>query len=279
MLTRRATLGLLGGIALARGGTAATPVQLGYQLYSSRKFGPRAATLAMLADLGYGHVETSIPLAGDRSAPARLADELAAAGLGMPSAQVDLDLLADDPGSVIEAARILGIGSVYAAWLPADRRPADGDGWTAFGAELEALARPLRQAGIAFGWHNHDYEFAVLSDGRRVLDAIFAGGPSLEWQADVGWIARAGADPVAWASAYAARITSVHLKDVARMPGGAEGGWADVGAGVVPWPALLPVLARAAPRTWIVEHDDPADDARFAAASIAFLRANLGVGR
>lgn len=266
-------LALLGGAALIPGAGAATPVPLGYQLYSSRRFGPRPATLAMLADAGYAHVETSIP--GDRSALRILKDDLAAAGLAMPSAQVGLKLLEEDAGWVIEAAHALGTGSVYAAWLPAERRPADGDGWAAFGAELDALGASLRKAGIAFGWHNHDYEFVLLPDGGRALDALFAGGPSLEWQADVGWIARAGADPVAWVQAHADRLTSVHLKDVALPPGDAEGGWADVGAGGVPWPSLLPVLAEVAPRTWIVEHDEPSDDARFAAASIDFLQSRL----
>jgi sugar phosphate isomerase/epimerase len=260
-------------------------VPIGYQLYSSRRFGPRPATLAMLARAGYAHVETAIPPTGDRAALRRLADELAAAGLAMPSAHVALDLLAEDPGWVVEAARLLGAASVYAAWLPSGRRPADRAGWAAFGAELDGLGAPLRQAGIAFGWHNHDYEFAELPEGGRALAAIFAGGPSLEWQADVGWIARAGADPLRWVEAHAARLSSVHLKDLAPEgaplgdAGGAGGGWAELGAGVLPWPALLPVLAAAAPRTWIVEHDEPPDDARFAAGAIAFLRSALGPPR
>jgi sugar phosphate isomerase/epimerase len=51
--------------------------------------------------------------------------------------------------------------------------------------------------------------------GSQALDALFEGGPSLEWQADVGWIARAGADPVAAVEARRDRLTSVHLKDLA----------------------------------------------------------------
>ena len=277
VLTRRATLGLLGGAALACGATASTPMPLGYQLYSSRKFGPRGATLAMLAEAGYAHVETSLPR--DQRALRGLERDLANSGLAMRSAQVELDLLATRADWVIEAARRLGIGAIYAAWLPAGRRPAYQDGWVAFGAELDALGGPLREAGIAFGWHNHDYEFARFPDGRRALDAILSGGPSLGWQADVGWITRAGADPVAWVGAYAGRITAVHLKDVARTPDNSEGGWADVGAGIVPWSDLLPILIRAAPRSWIVEHDDPSDDARFATASMVFLRSNLRARR
>jgi hypothetical protein len=80
--------------------------------------------------------------------------------------------------------------------------------------------------------------------GSQALDALFEGGPSLEWQADVGWIARAGADPVAAVEARRDRLTSVHLKDLAPPGHPGEAGWADVGAGTLPRPAL----ARAAPR-------------------------------
>jgi hypothetical protein len=52
MITRRAALALLGGVALVDGAGACTPAPLGYQLYSSRRFGPRPATLGMLADTG-----------------------------------------------------------------------------------------------------------------------------------------------------------------------------------------------------------------------------------
>jgi hypothetical protein len=48
-----------------------------------------------------------------------------------------------------------------------------------------------------------------------------------------------------------------------------------VGAGTLPRPAL----ARAAPATWIVEHDAPADDTRFAGASIGFLQSRRTCSR
>ena len=96
--------------------------------------------------------------------------------------------------------------------------------------------------------------------------------PSIEWEADIAWIVRSGNDPVEWIDRYETRITAVHIKDIA--PAGEnhdEDGWADVGAGVVDWPNLLPRLADGS-RLLITEHDNPSDVLRFARKSVEWLK-------
>ena len=57
--------------------------------------------------------------------------------------------------------------------------------------------RPTR-AGLGFGWHNHAFEFEKLADGTIPQVAIFEGGPDLEWEADLAWVIKGGADPLQW---------------------------------------------------------------------------------
>jgi sugar phosphate isomerase/epimerase len=171
---------------------------------------------------------------------------------------------------VLEIARTLGIRTIYVPHLAAEHRPDSRDGWVAFGKRLEAAGRPLREAGLGFGWHNHDFEFQPLADGTIPLSALFAGGPELEWEVDIAWIIRGGGDPFAWIEAERQRITAVHVKDIA--PAGEnvdEDGWADVGSGTVDWPALMAALRATSARHFVMEHDNPKDAARFAARSIA----------
>jgi sugar phosphate isomerase/epimerase len=134
----------------------------------------------------------------------------------------------------------------------------------------------VRDAGFGFGWHNHAFEFEPLADGAVPQAVIFEAVPELEWEADIAWVIKGGADPFEWIGRFADRITAVHVKDIA--PEGRsldEDGWADLGAGVVPWDRLMHALRATPARHFVMEHDNPSDDRRFAAASIGAARSFL----
>ncbi|WP_431300281.1 sugar phosphate isomerase/epimerase family protein [Tabrizicola sp. BL-A-41-H6] len=246
-----------------------------YQLYSSRNFPPLSDTLTMLAGLGYQDVEGFGGLYADDAKLADLAAGLKATGLKMPTAHFGLDMLEGNSDQALKIARTLGIKHIYCPYLMPDQRPTDGPGWRAFGARLEAAGRPYKAAGIGFGWHNHDFEFKATPDGAIPQAEILAGGPSLEWEIDVAWVIRGGADPVQWIRRYGPRITAAHVKDIA--PAGEntdEDGWADVGHGTVNWASLMAALRAVGCKHFVMEHDNPSDHARFAKRSILALRTN-----
>ena len=242
-----------------------------YQLYSSRNHGPLPDTLGMLRDLGYDAVEGFGGLLDD---PDGLKAALDASGLPMPTSHVGLDLLEGDPGRAVEICRALGIRTVFCPFVQPADRPEDAAGWRAFGERLDAAGRPIRDAGMTFGWHNHDFEFRPLPDGTRPIDAMFEGAPHLLWEADVAWIVRGGADPIAEIGRYADRIAAVHVKDIAPEGEAAdEDGWADVGHGTVDWMRIMTALRERTPAEhFVMEHDKPSDDRRFAERSIAAAR-------
>ena len=245
-----------------------------YQLYSSRNFPPLSATLKMLAEVGYKDTEGFGGLYADAGKLGELAAGLKANGLAMSTGHFGLDQIEKTPDFVIEIARTLGMKKVYCPYvMPADR-PTDGAGWRAFGARLQKAGAPYKAAGYGFGWHNHDFEFKALADGSIPQDRIFEGGPGLEWEMDVAWVIRGGADPLAWIERYKDRITAAHVKDIAPAGQNAdEDGWTDVGHGTVDWPAIMAALRKIGVRHFVMEHDNPKDDARFATRSIASAKA------
>jgi hypothetical protein len=132
------------------------------------------------------------------------------------------------------------------------------------------LGAPLVAAGLGFGWHNHDFEFAGCADGTVPMFQILTGGPTLEWEMDVAWVVRGGSNPLAWIDAFKGRITAAHVKDIAAQGQAMdEDGWADVGHGVVEWAAIFAALKSAGVQYYVMEHDNPADDRRFATRSLA----------
>ena len=243
---------------------------ISYQLYSSRKEPRLAEVLALLARLGYRHVEGYGGLFEDDRGLAGLKARLDASGLAMETAHIGIDMLENEPRRVLEIARLLDIRTIYCPYLPAGERPTTAAGWRAFGERLQAASAPIRAASLGFGWHNHDFELQPLADGTVPLRAIFEGGPDLEWEADIAWIIRGGADPFPWIEALGQRITAVHVKDIAPAGTSAgEDGWADLGQGTVDWVDLLAALRRTPARYYVLEHDNPSDPARFAERSLA----------
>ncbi|MTH78091.1 sugar phosphate isomerase/epimerase family protein [Paracoccus aestuariivivens] len=246
---------------------------LSYQLYSSRNFAGLDRTCAMLADLGYQAVE---PFGGLFDQPEALIGAVEANGLRVPSAHINLAELERDPSRFVDLAGRLGIQTYYAPFIAPDQRPTDAAGWKEFGARLSRAGAPLRAEGLGFGWHNHDFEFVAQDDGSIPMHSILEGGPDLEWEADLAWVVRGGADPFEWLDSYAPRITAAHIKDIA--PQGEmldEDGWSDPGTGTLDWAALCRALEGTRARLFVMEHDNPSDDARFAKAG-ATLHARIG---
>jgi sugar phosphate isomerase/epimerase len=241
-----------------------------YQLYSSRNFPPMSKTFEMVAKAGYTAVEGYGALYADDAAVAATQAGLAATGLTMPTGHFGLGQLETEVDKVLGIAKSLKMERLYCPYVMSDDRPTDAAGWTAFGARLQAAGAPYRAAGYGFGWHNHDFEFKPLSDGSLPQDRILAGGPDLEWEIDVAWVIKGGADPLAWIEKYKDRITAAHVKDIAPAGQNAdEDGWADVGHGTVDWAGLMAALRAIGVKHFVMEHDNPKDDVRFATRSIA----------
>jgi len=249
---------------------------LGFQLYSARNFPPLSETLKKLSNAGYREVEGygGIYASMDDAALTQFRAELDANGLTMPTGHFGLDMLEKETDRALAVARILGIEAVYCPYLLPDQRPSDAAGWFAFGQRLQAAGKPFRDAGLTFGWHNHDFEFHTLADGSTPQEQILAGGPELSWEADIAWIIRGGADPFAWIESYGKRITAVHVKDIALSGQNAnEDGWADLGHGTVEWQKLITALKNTSVKHFVLEHDNPSDIDRLMERSIASFNA------
>lgn len=249
---------------------------ISYQLYSSRKFGAPADVISRVAEIGYTAVEGYGALFSDSSARATLKQALSAAGVTMPTAHVGLATLEDDP-AMAEVLADIGVSTVYVPFVGPEDRPSDAAGWRAFADRIATAGSSLRDAGIGLGWHNHDFEFTPLPDGSVPMTHLLSG--DLEWQFDVAWGVRAGIDPLAWIDRHGSAITAAHVKDIAAEGTATdEDGWADPGTGTMDWTGLAATLATSGRvGHWVMEHDNPSDDARFARRALDFGRVDASI--
>jgi sugar phosphate isomerase/epimerase len=247
-----------------------TPISI--QLYSLRTLPGLTEILDTVKAAGYRHVEL---IGSHLDDAANVRRQLDARGLTASSSHVGIAALRERFDAIIAACKTLGFTQLFMPSVPPEERQSPEPYWTALGRELGQMAVRASDQGIALGYHNHHWELNLQADGRTALDCLFAGAGSapLTWQADLAWLVRGGADPVALMQAHRARLVSVHAKDLA--PAGTladEDGWADVGHGVLDWRGQLAQAAVANGARWLVaEHDKPNDPARFAQRSQAFL--------
>ena len=248
-------------------------MKIAVQIYSLREVGHFDAQLAMARNAGFEWVET---VATHGLSPAEFTAKLAAHGLGVSSMHVSLAALESDRDTIIEACKLSACPLAVMPWLPMGERPATPSGWTALGQRLGAHGDRFRAAGLQLAYHNHDFEFLAYQ-GKAALEWLFdATTPAqLAWEADLGWVARAGADPQHWLARFADRLAAVHAKDIA--PDGTavdEDGWTALGQGILPWADLLARL-KTTVDTVVFEHDHPADHLATLRTSHAYLAHHL----
>lgn len=83
-------------------------------------------------------------------------------------------------------------------------------------SELSPAIKKINEAGLTFGYHNHDFEF-FGEVGSRTIDKIFE---KTDWMIilDTGWADLAGSDIVKDIYKFKDRLKYVHLKDFDKTP-------------------------------------------------------------
>jgi len=290
-LTRRH---LLAGAAAAFGqsavpgnghGRMARPaLSPGLQLYTLNKeaLSDLDATLRAARQIGFRHVELA-GLLGRSAAQLRSSldrADLRCTSIHLPSQSSGLSL-SDDPGMLAEQLRVLGCkAAVLPTFLMASdatpRLPGESgfayvrragltmrkEDWQRNAAFLNRIGPGLKREGIALGYHNHNPEFAPLSDGRTGFDVLLAetDPATVHFELDVGWSAAAGVDAIALMRQYPGRIRQMHLKDT---KSGTPPNFTyqqeprSLGDGQTDWPRLLRAAVDHGVNDFFVEQEPP----------------------
>ena len=226
-----------------------------------------AATLARLAQIGYREVEFAGYFG---KTPAEIRQLLAANNLTSPSTHVGYDLLKGSWDKTLDDSVAIGHQWVTIPWLP-DNVRGTAASWRAVAKEFNAGARRARDKGLRFAYHNHDFEFKTV-EGQVPLDILIAEtDPELvDFEMDVYWTVRGGADPLAYFRKHPTRFPLLHIKDSAGPPDHRQ---TDVGAGTIDFASILRLDAaqQKAVKHAFIEHDQPADPFAFARNSFDSL--------
>ena len=223
-------------------------MRLGIQLYTVRDHTDEStfrSTVETIAGMGFLGVEFAWKYGG--MAPDRLAAFLDEVGLACCGLHLPLgDLLVPD-----------SIGYAYAAACGSRYVTTSLCGQT---QEFETLVPQLNEVGgiasakgLLFTYHNHYQEFTDRVGALSAQDYLseHTDAEAVGLEIDLGWIQKAGLDPMSYWRRHGARTPQVHLRDYSR----AEDQVTDIGSGFIDMDAVV-AQARELDLDWLIYEQD-----------------------
>jgi sugar phosphate isomerase/epimerase len=117
---------------------------------------------------------------------------------------------------------------------------------------LNDLGKKCEKAGLKLLYHNHDFEFKKDKDGIVTYDYLLEHTDSryVNFQMDLYWVAKAGADPIAYFEKYPKRFKIWHVKDMDD-----QGRFAPVSKGHIDFAKILANKKLSGMKYYMVEQD------------------------
>lgn len=121
---------------------------------------------------------------------------------------------------------------------------------------INFLGKKVDEAGLKLLYHNHDFEFMKDADGIVPIDYMLENTDPkyVNFQMDLYWVTKAGADPVAYFEKYPGRFKVWHVKDMDD-----QGRFAPVGQGKIDFKRILAQKELSGMEYYMAEQDKTFD--------------------
>jgi len=292
---RVSAAGALGAIVLSQYGckTGAKPSQvktlaeiaaggIGLQLYTIRDAMASDAlgSLKRVAEIGYKYIE----LAGyaDRKfygyEPAEFKKLVNEMGMEILSSHTQVEaegITLDNAKFMAEDHAKLGVKYCLQPWVVPEARNTIS-GYQKMCADWNKVGGIMKENGIQFGYHNHNFEFANV-EGKVPFYDVFMVELDKElvtMELDLFWTTKAGQNPVEIFNKFPGRFQLFHMKDMwtnepAFFTTDGVKDFAPVGAGVLNFKPILDARETAGMKYLVVEQDQSRDGDPFADIAIS----------
>lgn len=243
-----------------------TPTQFGglalYTVRDAMRQDPKG-TLQAVADAGYAYVEAAGYAEGKfyGMEPDAFKSHLDSLGLQPKSTHMG-GVTLDNADEQIAAAKAAGFEYFVIPVPPMGMFTSGPEGLKLKGTKeelitiLTTIGKKCSAAGLKLLYHNHDFEFKPEEDGSTITDYILQNtDPAyVNYQMDLFWVTKAGADPLAYFEKYPGRFKAWHVKDM-----NDAGEFAPVGTGNIDFARILAEKDKSGMVYYLVEQDNTFD--------------------
>ena len=252
---------------------------LAAQMYTVREFTKTPAGLAescaKVKKMGYDGVQLS---GHGPIAATEIKKILEGEGLQCAVTHTSIDAMDRNPNKVIDEHKMWNCKYVaIGGFFPGKDVKWDRALWENFVKRYNGIAEKFAGSGITIGYHNHSHEFVQCEDFLPIDFLMKNLSPSIWFEFDLFWIARAGADPVKYIEAVPNRCPVLHFKDIRLAQNRSTLQMCEVGDGNLNWQRILPAC-RASNVEWYAVERDSGDLPAFDSLqrSLENLRGKLG---
>jgi len=248
---------------------------IGLQLYTIRDAMGKDApgSLKMVSDIGYKYLELADYKNGKFYGylPAefkKLVNDLGMEILSSHAGVSPKGITDDEAKKMAEDHAKLGTKYCMQPFIDdADRKTVAG--YQKMVAEWNKVGRIMKETGIQYGYHNHNFEFDTVEGKVPYFDIFLAEMDKdlMTMELDLFWTIKAGQNPVELFKKYPGRFQLFHMKDMytkeAPFFKTASQDFAPVGAGVINFKEILAAKNIAGMKYMIVEQDSTKDGKPF----------------
>lgn len=210
-----------------------------------------AAALAGVASAGYDWIEAADHSGGlfYKMKPKEFGKLVRKAGLEQVSSHSGIR--PDNYAVMIDEAAEAGFKYIIMPSLPHEWT-ATTEGFKKAADFFNQCGEKCRKAGIKFGFHNHQIEFAALN-GQVPFEILADNSDSklVVFELDIAWITAAGKDPVEYFMKYPGRFELWHMKDLSP-----EKQDATLGEGIIDFKPIIARAKQSGMRYWFIEQDN-----------------------
>lgn len=249
---------------------------VGLQLYTIRDAmdADVPGSLKKVSDLGYKYLELASYSDGkfyglSPSEFRKMAEDL---GMEVLSSHTNVEaagITLDNAGFMADAHAELGVSYCVQPWIEeADRHI---ESYKRMIGDWNEVGRIMKNVGIQFGYHNHNFEFASLEGVVPYYDIFLPemDADLITMELDLFWATKAGQDPVELFNKYPGRFQLLHLKDMyteqAPFYDVIKDDIAPVGAGVIDFKRILAAKEVSGMKHHFVEDDNQGNGKPFEA--------------
>jgi sugar phosphate isomerase/epimerase len=175
----------------------------------------------------------------------------------------------DNAKKMAEDHATLGVQYCVQPWVVPEARTTIAS-YQRMVADWNQVGGIMKENGIQFAYHNHNFEFATLEGKVPYFDIFMVEMDKdlITMELDMFWTTKAGQDPVEIMKKYPGRFQLFHMKDMftKEEPFFTTDGVSDfapVGAGVIDFKAILETKDTAGMKYMVVEQDSTKDGKPF----------------
>jgi sugar phosphate isomerase/epimerase len=198
---------------------------IGLQLYSLREMVKDEGIVKVLetvAKIGYKNLETADYNNGliYGLAPSEFKKIVSDLGMKTTSAHLSQSYTKETEADVmawwdraIDAHNEIGVKYIVQPWMPVTEKSSIDD-LKLYCDYFTSVGYKTAAASIAFGYHNHDFEFKKIGD-QLIYDYLLDNVSSnhVFFELDVYWCIVGGGDPVAYLKERPSQFKAIHIKD------------------------------------------------------------------